>query len=576
MQLLNHFHKLSIHPKNAGELKELILQLAVQGKLTRHWREENPDVKGVSELLLRIQKEKLQLIKNKEIKKEKPLSPIKKDEIPYNLPESWVWKRLGEIVKLKSGTTFNKSLEEFAGDYMYVKVGAMNLPGNEVNITTSNLYVNAGFKIDKFLIPARSIIFPKRGGAIATNKKRIVLEPILIDLNTMAITSPSAFNFMYLKYWFDSIDLWDLNNGTSVPQINNKDIAPLLLSVPPLKEQIEIVRVIEILFKEVEQLETLTQERVQFKQDYVASALQQLANQNTQTAWQELTPHFSTFFDDVNNIKKLRETILQLAVQGKLTADWRTRHPELVSGSYHASELLKSIQKEKAQLVKEKKIKKEKALPPITPEEIPYELPKGWVWCRMQDVGLFQRGKSKHRPRNDSKLFRNGKYPLVQTGDVSNAKNNSGLIVTHRSSYNDFGLTQSKMWPKGTLCITIAANIAETGFLSYDACFPDSIVGFKSLIENAISKYVEFFISTAKTDLEKFAPSTAQKNINLGILYELIFPLPPLEEQKAIVEKVNVLMGLCDELEQEVQTGGQQLEDLMQSVLREIFEGKRS
>jgi type I restriction enzyme S subunit len=172
MKLLLHFKELTVNPKNAQELKGLVLQLAIQGKLTANWRKENPNSEPASELLKRIQKEKEQLVKDKKIKKEKPLSPITKDDIPCLLPESWVWKRLGEIVTLKSGTTFNKSLEETSGDYMYVKVGAMNLPGNENIITTSNLFVNSNDKIDKSLIPIRSIIFPKRGGAIATNKKR--------------------------------------------------------------------------------------------------------------------------------------------------------------------------------------------------------------------------------------------------------------------------------------------------------------------------------------------------------------------------------------------------------------------
>ena len=203
---------------------------------------------------------------------------------------------------------------------------------------------------------------------------------------------------------------------------------------------------------------------------------------------------------------------------------------------------------------------------------MPYKLPEGWIWCRMQEVGLFERGKSKHRPRNDFRLFANGKYPLVQTGDVSGAKKNGGIINTHKSKYNDFGLAQSRMWEKGTLCITIAANIAETGFLGFDACFPDSVVGFSSLFDNSISHYVESFITVMKSDLEKFAPSTAQKNINLGILNELKFPLPPLDEQKAIVQKVNALMGLCDAFEQQVQQSQVQSEKLIQSVMRESLE----
>ena len=127
------------------------------------------------------------------------------------------------------------------------------------------------------------------------------------------------------------------------------------------------------------------------------------------------------------------------------------------------------------------------------------------------------------------------------------------------------------MWPKGTLCITIAANIAETGILSYDACFPDSVVGFTPLDHDVTSKYIQFFIDTMKVDLERYAPSTAQKNINLVILYELKCPLPSLSEQHAIVQKVNILMAYCDELEQQVQQSKADLDLLMGSVLNEVF-----
>jgi type I restriction enzyme S subunit len=310
----------------------------------------------------------------------------------------------------------------------------------------------------------------------------------------------------------------------------------------------------------------------------VTSALNQLTTNNANQEWTFLQDHFKNFFNETTNIKKLRETVLQLAVQGKLTQDWRNQRSLSGVEVQHASQLLKRIQKEKVQLVKEKKIKKEKALPPITKEEIPYELPEGWVWCRMQEIGLFERGKSKHRPRNDFRLFSDGKYPLVQTGDVSSAKKNGGIVNTHKSLYNDFGLGPSRMWNKGTLSFTKAANIAETGILGFNACFPDSVVGFTEIIDNgnSLANYVEYFITIMKSDLEKFAPSTAQKNINLGILYQLKFPLPPLEEQKAIVEKVNVLMSLCDSLEQQVHQSQEHSEQLMQSVLREVFEGEKA
>ena len=139
-----------------------------------------------------------------------------------------------------SGSTFNPELEKETGTYMYVKVGDMNLPGNEVEITTSSRFVDPGERDLKALIPSGIIIFPKRGGAIATNKKRVVSKPIFVDLNTMALT-PCLIPTEYALLWLMTVDLASLNTGTSVPQINHKDIDPLPFPLPPFAEQSRIV-----------------------------------------------------------------------------------------------------------------------------------------------------------------------------------------------------------------------------------------------------------------------------------------------------------------------------------------------
>ena len=154
----------------------------------------------------------------------------------------------------------------------------------------------------------------------------------------------------------------------------------------------------------------------------------------------------------------------------------------------------------------------------------PVSNPKGWAWAKLGEVGNLDRGVSKHRPRNDPKLL-GGNYPLIQTGDVSNS---GGYIRTFKSTYSDLGLSQSKMWPAGTLCITIAANIANTGILNFPACFPDSVVGFKSSTPG-MSQYVRVWIGFLRENLERIAPAVAQKNINLAILRELDIPLPSAE-----------------------------------------------
>ena len=146
-------------------------------------------------------------------------------------------------------------------------------------------------------------------------------------------------------------------------------------------------------------------------------------------------------------------------------------------------------------------------------------IPHEWRYIALSKLGELGRGKSKHRPRNDPALFEDGKYPFIQTGDVKAAKQ---YITTCAKKYGNFGLQQSKLWPKGTLCITIAANIAETAFLGIDACFPDSIVGFTPS-EYIIPEYIKHFIESQKVRLWAFAPATAQKNINLDTLENLVY-----------------------------------------------------
>ncbi len=136
------------------------------------------------------------------------------------------------------------------------------------------------------------------------------------------------------------------------------------------------------------------------------------------------------------------------------------------------------------------------------------ELPKGWKKIYLKESCLIKRGKSKHRPRNAAFLYE-GNYPFIQTGDIRNA--NGGLITTYNQTYSELGLQQSKLWCKGTLCITIAANIGETAILNFDACFPDSVVGLVCNEEILLTKYTNYFFISYKSKLEEMAPATAQK-----------------------------------------------------------------
>lgn len=198
------------------------------------------------------------------------------------------------------------------------------------------------------------------------------------------------------------------------------------------------------------------------------------------------------------------------------------------------------------------------------------EIPSAWKYVHLNKLGDLGRGKSKHRPRNDARLFEDGKYPFLQTSEVKNADK---YITEYSKMYGEFGLAQSKLWPKGTLCITIAANIAETAFLGIDACFPDSVVGFTSN-ENTNPFYIKYFIESQKLRLWAFAPATAQKNINLDTLENLVVPYCSREEQDEVVKEIESRMSVCDDIDKTIDLSLQQAEALRQSILKKAFEGR--
>ena len=184
-----------------------------------------------------------------------------------------------------------------------------------------------------------------------------------------------------------------------------------------------------------------------------------------------------------------------------------------------------------------------------------------WEITSLSELGTFSRGKSKHRPRNDVKLFEGGKYPLVQTGDVKAAN----LYITKNDSYyNDFGLKQSKLWPAGTLCITIAANIAETAILSYPMCFPDSIVGFNANPEKSSELFVYYFFEYIKKEIQKSASGSIQDNINIDYLSKMRIKVPEKDYQDKIVEVLSSIdkkILLNNQINQELEAMAKTLYD---------------
>jgi len=574
--LSDNFHHLTISPSNASQLRAFVLQLAVQGKLTASWRAQVPNIENGHSLLDRIMQEKEQLIKRGIMKREKPLRPLSPEEIAFELPEAWIWTRFGELGDWGAGATPSRGNSLFYdGQINWFKSGELNngimdYPSEE--------------KITELAMKKVSLRLNKPGDVLIAMYGATIGKTGLLKVDgttnqaVCACTPLAGISSEFLLLLLNAFKTVFINQGAggAQPNISREKIRNTPVPLVSSNEQVEILFRVTQLMKSIDELESEAKNRIELKNKFVIGSLFHFTNlpnvEATDISWSLIKNNFYSFFDEVASIKLLRRAILQLVVRGKLTQGWRRKNRGIES----AGVLLEKLREEKAKLITRDKIKKDDLLPPIKAADVPYELPEGWIWCRLQEVGLLNRGKSKHRPRNDPKLFTDGKYPLVQTGDISSAKYNGGLVTTHNSEYNEFGLSQSMMWEKGTLCITIAANIAETGFLGYDACFPDSIVGFTSLSGENTSKYVQYFIEVTKSDLERYAPSTAQKNINLGILNGLIFPLPPLLEQEQIVAKVKMIMQECDRLEGDVIQLEQEADQLMRAILREALKENES
>jgi type I restriction enzyme S subunit len=299
------------------------------------------------------------------------------------------------------------------------------------------------------------------------------------------------------------------------PRVSYESISPYLFPLPPIKEQGRIVAKIDSL--------SAKSKRARDHLDHIPRL-----------------------------VEKYKQAILAAAFRGVLTLEWRATRPQCVPVAPRSEP------------------SKRKSAAPREDFVAPFDVPDGWKWLRLPQIGGLDRGRSRHRPRNDPRLF-GGPHPFIQTGEVRAA---NGLVTSFTETYSDFGLSQSRLWPKGTVCITIAANIAETAILGIEACFPDSVVGFTADDACTMPRYVEFFLRTARDELAAFAPATAQKNINLDVLSRIRLPVAPLDEQREIVARIEKAFSWIDRLGSEVVNARKLIDHLDQAVLAKAFRGE--
>jgi len=465
------------------------------------------------------------------------------------LPYQWTIKPLTDLGKWTGGGTPSKSNDAYWTSGSIPWVSPKDMKRLRIDYTIDYITDAALEESSAKLIQRSSVLMVTRSGILShTFPVAINSVPVALNQDMKALTPSEGVEASYLAYYLISRGQDILRtcskDGTTVSSIDSHRLGQYPVTLAPTEVQPLVTSKIEELFSCIDE------------------------GERALTSVEKL-------------IESYRQAVLKAAVTGELTRDWRSRNVEHGESGEELIQRLLDARRNKWEHAELEKMSasgktprgdgwKAKYKEPAAPDTSELEgLPQGWVWASLAQLGDFGRGKSKHRPRNDPKLF-GGPYPFLQTGTVRASK---GRISHADSSYSELGLAQSKLWPAGTVCITIAANIAASGILQLDACFPDSVVGLVPA-DGVRADYVEFFIRTARDELDRYAPATAQKNINLQILEQVAVPLPPTTEQDEIFSRAQALLSNADNVEATLHHALNQSAGLKQSVLRSAFKGE--
>lgn len=486
---------------NVQDLKNSILQLAVQGKLVEQRAEE-----GTARALLeQIKLEKEQLIKDKKIKKSKPLPQITEDEIPFEIPESWKWVRLEDIcTKLVDGDHNPPRGVDEKTDY--IMASSTNINNNtivdieKVRYLTQDIFQKENERTqvtdgDIFFTSVgtlgRSCVY-KGGYNICFQRSVSVIRTLILNY--------------YLKYTFDSAYFqYKINReatGTAQKGFYLKQLAMSLIPIPPLGEQHRIVAKIEEILPYIDQYDK---------------------------AYTKLETFNKKFPED------MKKSILQMAMQGKLVEQRREEGT--------ADELYEQIVAEKARLIKDGKIKKEKPLLEIAEDEIPFQIPSSWKWVRFSEVMDVRDGT------HDSPKYIETGIPLVTSKNISGGGLNFSNVKYISREDADKINERSKV-DTGDILFAMIGSIGNPVIVNKDREFcVKNVALFKNYDKSKMCiEYVYWFLYREQYIMKKVASGGVQSFISLKVFRNYLFPLPPLEEQKRIVAKIEKLLSYCDQL----------------------------
>ena len=488
------------------ELKNSILQLAIQGKLV----DQRPEEGTAEELYKQIQAEKQALIKAGKIKKEKPLPEITEDEIPFEIPESWKWVRLVELGSFSSGKTptmgeakywNNGTVEWFTSKDMKRKY----LDESEMKITEL-----AAEEMTKY--PAGTLLMVVRSGILKRMLPLCILtreSTINQDIKAYRLFDSSISEYVY--YMLKGLETHILENYrkqvTTVDSLKFDEFSrEMLVPLPPLAEQKRIVAKIEELLPLIERYEK---------------------------AWSRLEDFNKRFPGD------MQKSILQMAIQGKLVE----QRPEEGTGE----ELYRQIQAEKQALIKAGKIKKEKPLPEITENEIPFEIPESWKWVRLVELGSFSSGKTP--TMGEAKYWNNGTVEWFTSKDMKRK-----YLDESEMKITELAAEEMTKYPAGTLLMVVRSGILKRMLplciLTRESTINQDIKAYR-LFDSSISEYVYYMLKGLETHiLENYRKQvTTVDSLKFDeFSREMLVPLPPLAEQKRIVARLEELLPLCERL----------------------------
>lgn len=562
----SEFATLAAAPGGIAKLRELILQFAVQGKLAP----QNPEEEPASVLLERIKAEKVRLVIEGKIKKSKPLPPIVKEEVPFEVPQVWVWCRLGDITeKIGSGSTpkGGKSVYQDSGIKFFRSQNVWNNGIKTENIAYISNEIHE--KMSGTTVFPKDILLNITGASIG----RCSLVPddfevanVSQHVSILRTVEKNIRKFLHLTIissYFQKI-IMDQQVGISREGLSKKQLELFYIPLPPLAEQHRIVEKVDALMTLCDELAArqMKQREMQAKLGVAALALLTEADDATAFAdsWARICDEFDLIFDTVENITAFRQAILQLAVQGKLVP----QNPE----DEPAHVLLERIKAEKARLVKEGKIKKSKALPPVAEDEVPFEVPKGWMWVKLDSICTFITDGTHYTP-----TYTSSGVPFLSVKDVS-----SGIINFTNTKY----ISKSEHIGFKNRCNPefediLLTKVGTTGIAKViDVSFEFSIFVSLALLKVPKKMVYPYYLELAlnsplgKEQSRENTQGVGNKNLVLRLIKNFNIPIPPLAEQYRIVEKVDAIMLLCDELEHRIQKREETQTKLLESVVAQI------